>query len=137
MGRARCSFAQMPTSFPPSLLRRLTGAYSIKIETRDQPDAPLHRTTIWVAVDEATGAVYVRSVRGPRGNWYRRLLDNPEGGVALRDEHVDVKAVPASQDEIVLASDLFRRKYANDQHMLAIQRPEVLPATFHLVPRED
>ena len=66
-----------------------------------------------------------------------QTFDEPEGGVALTDEHVDVKAVPASQDEIVLASDLFRRKYANDQHMLAIQRPEVLPATFHLVPRED
>ena len=127
----------MPASFPPPLLQRLTGAYSIKIETRDRPDAPLHRTTIWVVVDQATGAVFVRSVRGPRGNWYRRLLDNPEASMALPDEHVDVKAVPASQDEIVLSSHLFRRKYVNDQHMLAIQRPEVLPATFQLVPRND
>src|SRR5438552_4986041 len=119
----------MPASFPPPLLQRLTGAYSIKIETRDRPDAPLHRTTIWVAVDQATGAVYVRSVRGPRGNWYRRLLANPQGGVTVSEKHVQVKAVPTSQAEIVLASELFRRKYANDQHMLAIQRPEVLPAT--------
>ena len=127
----------MATGFPPSLLRRLTGAYSIKIETRDRPDAPLHRTTVWVAVDQSTGAVYVRSVRGPRGNWYRRLLANPEGGMAVSEEHVEVKAVPATVDEITLVSDLFRRKYANDQHMLAIQRPEVLPATLQLVPRED
>ena len=127
----------MPASFPPPLLQRLTGAYSIKIETRDRPDAPLHRTTIWVAVDQATGAVFVRSVRGPRGNWYRRLLANPQGGVTVSEKHVQVKAVPTSQAEIVLASELFRRKYANDQHMLAIQRPEVLPATLQLVPRED
>jgi hypothetical protein len=124
----------MPERFPPSLLQRLTGAYSIKIETRDRADAPWHRTTVWVAVDQATGAVYVRSVRGPRGNWYRRLLANPEGGLAVSDERVDVKAVPATADEITLVSDLFRHKYANDQHMLAIQRPDVLPATFQLVP---
>ena len=55
----------MAALFPPSLLQRLTGAYSIKIETRDRADAPWHRTTVWVAVDQATGSVYVRSVRGP------------------------------------------------------------------------
>src|SRR3989442_8239989 len=58
---------------------------------------------------------------------------HPEGGVALS---VDVKAVPASPQEIILASDLLRRKYAKEQHMLAIQRPEVLPATLQPVPRE-
>ena len=127
----------MAALFPPSLLQRLTGAYSIKIETRDRADAPWHRTTVWVAVDQPAGAVYVRSVRGPSGNWYRRLLANPQGGMAVSAERVDVKAVPATADEITLVSDLFRRKYANDQHMLAIQRPEVLPATLQLVPRED
>jgi len=126
----------MAALFPPSLLQRLTDAYSIKIETRDRADAPWHRTTVWVAVDQATGAVYVRSVRGPRGNWYRRLLANPQGSVAVSDERVGVKAVPATADEITLVSDLFRRKYANDQHMFAIQRPEVVPATFQLVPAE-
>ena len=126
----------MPTGFASTLLQRLTDAYSIKIETRDHPDALLHRTTIWVAVDQATGAVYVRSVRGPQGNWYRRLLANPDGAMALSEERVGVKAVPATPDEINLVSDLFRRKYADDQHMLAIQRPEVLPATLQLVPGE-
>jgi len=56
--------------------------------------------------------------------------------VAVSDERVGVKAVPAPADEITLVSDLFRRKYANDQHMFAIQRPEVVPATFQLVPAE-
>jgi len=54
--------------------------------------------------------------------------------MALNNVRVDVKALPASPEEINLASDLFRRKYANDHHMLAIQRPEVLPATLQLVP---
>ena len=71
-----------------------------------------------------------------RLNEYRRLLANPQGSVAVSDERVGVKAVPATADEITLVSDLFRRKYANDQHMLAIQRPEVVPATFQLVPGE-
>ena len=56
--------------------------------------------------------------------------------MAVSAERVDVKAVPATADEITLVSDLFRRKYANDQHMFAIQRPEVLPATLQLVPIE-
>src|SRR5438309_12021091 len=84
----------MAALFPPSLLQQLTDAYSIKIETRHGVDAPWHRTTVWVAVDQATGAVYVRSVRGPQGNWYRRLLANPDGAMALREERGGVKAVP-------------------------------------------
>src|SRR2546430_13042954 len=86
----------MGTAFASTLLQRLTGAYSIKIDTRDHADAPWHRTTVWVAVDQATGAVYVRSVRGPRGNWYRRLLANPQGSVAVSDERVGVKAGAAA-----------------------------------------
>src|SRR5438067_12971332 len=99
----------MGTAFASTLLQRLTGAYSIKIETRDRADAPWHRTTVWVAVDQATGSVYVRSVRGPWGNWYRRLLANPQGSEAVGDERVRVKVVPATAAENALVSDLLRR----------------------------
>src|SRR2546423_15704298 len=103
----------MGTAFASTLLQRLTGAYSIKIETRDHAEAPWHRTTVWVAVDQATGAVYVRSVRGPQGNWYRRLLANPDGAMPLTEERVGVKAVAATPDGINLVPDAFRRHESN------------------------
>src|SRR2546423_2200748 len=104
----------MAALFPPSLLQRLTDAYSIKIETRDRADAPWHRTTVWVAVDQATGSVYVRSVRGPRGNWYRRLLANPQGSVAGSDEGAGVKAGAAAAGENTPRSDPFLPENTKD-----------------------
>src|SRR5256886_16002162 len=104
----------MAALFPPSLLQRLTGAYSIKIETRDRADAPWHRTTVWVAVDQATGSVYVRSVRGPRGNWYRRLLANPHGSVAVSARCGGVKAGRVSAGGSIPAADPFRACRSDD-----------------------
>ena len=122
----------MVAAFSPSLLLRLAGSYSIKIETADRPGASVHRTTIWVVVDENHGAVYIRSVRGEHGNWYRRLLANPIGSVAVADEHVPVRVAPVNEGEIARVSELLRRKYPADQHLFAILRPEVTAATLRL-----
>jgi hypothetical protein len=124
----------MSVAFSGSLLLRLAGSYSIKIETADQPGDPTHHTTIWAVVDERTNAVYVRSIRGAQGNWYRRLLANPDGSIVAGSERIAVRAVPVTANEVALVSDLFRRKYPADQHLFAILRPEVIAATLQLEP---
>src|SRR5256714_12158890 len=113
----------MGTAFASTLLQRLTGAYSIKIDTRDHAEAPWHRTTVWVAVDQATGAVYVRSVRGPRGNWYRRLLANPQGSVAGRGQRGGVKAGAGAGGEGTPPSGPFSRQAPKQPHPLPPQPP--------------
>ena len=124
----------VPADFSPSLLLRLAGSYSIKIETRDQPDTRVHRTRIWIVVDETNGAVFVRSVRGEKGNWYQRLQANPTADIIVGDEDVPVHATNVGADENALVSELLKRKYPADQHLFAILRPEVVAATLRLEP---
>ncbi|MET1232147.1 MAG: DUF2255 family protein, partial [Candidatus Limnocylindrales bacterium] len=62
-------------SFPANRLAAIGDAEEVEIETRAAPDAPSHRAIIWVVVE--SGEVFVRSVRGPRGRWYREVTANP------------------------------------------------------------
>ncbi|HEY6058238.1 MAG TPA: DUF2255 family protein, partial [Candidatus Limnocylindrales bacterium] len=54
--------------FDPADLRALERTEEVRIETRGA-DGTVHRTIIWVVVHG--GDVFVRSVRGPSGRWYR------------------------------------------------------------------
>ena len=61
----------MNESFGTETLRLLDETKEVRIETRRDGDSPEHRTIIWVVVVE--GEVFVRSVRGQRGRWYREI----------------------------------------------------------------
>ena len=63
------------------------------IETSRDADSPEHRTIIWVVV--VGGEAFVRSVRGPKGRWYREISSNPEGALHVGDERIPVRATPA------------------------------------------
>jgi hypothetical protein len=41
----------MTDRFAPDLLERLRGEEEVRIETSRGPDAPAHRTIIWIVVD--------------------------------------------------------------------------------------
>ena len=127
----------MPGRFPSRLIERFATTYQMDIATWSGPGARVHNTVIWVVVGQDGNRVYVRSVRGERGRWYRELLANPEGEALLAGERVAVRAVPVrAADEIERATAAFRRKYSTQgPHLFAIVRPEVLVATLRLEPR--
>jgi hypothetical protein len=106
----------------------------IEIETSRGGDAPVHRTVIWPAVDG--GEVYVRSLNGDRGRWYREALENPD--VVL---HVDGEAIPAravrapDQQSIEHATAGLQRKYADSPYVDTMVRDEILETTLRLEPR--
>ncbi|HKG56810.1 MAG TPA: DUF2255 family protein, partial [Candidatus Limnocylindrales bacterium] len=62
-------------SFSREDLSLLAQAEEVDIET-GPPAGPRRRTTIWIVVDGSE--VFVRSVRGSSGRWYRELLDAPD-----------------------------------------------------------
>ena len=125
----------MNYSFDPEILRLLDETKEVRIETRRDGDSPEHRTIIWVVVVE--GEVFVRSVRGPKGRWYREISSNPEGALHVQDDRIPVKAAPATEKATVDAvSAAIRSKYEETspeptQWML---RPETLPTTLELSP---
>jgi hypothetical protein len=125
----------MKDSFAPQILRLLDETKEVRIETRRDGDSPEHRTIIWVVVVE--GEVFVRSVRGQRGRWYREISANPEGALHVQDDRIPVQAAPATEEATVDAvSAAFRSKYqqSSPASTEAMVRPETLPTTLKLSP---
>jgi hypothetical protein len=125
----------MNDSFDPDILRLLDDTEEVRIETRRDGDSPEHRTIIWVVVVE--GEVFVRSVRGPKGRWYREISSNPEGALHVEEDRIPVRAAPATDEATVDAvSAAFRSKYqqSSPASTEAMVRPETLPTTLKLAP---
>ena len=125
----------MTGSFDAQTLRLLDETREVRIETRRDVDSPEHRTIIWVVVVE--GEVFVRSVRGRRGRWYREISSNPEGALHVEDDLIPVRAASVTEGATVDAiSAAFRSKYqqSSPASTEAMLRPETLPTTLKLSP---
>jgi hypothetical protein len=125
----------MTAVFDPDTLQTLDRAYEIDIETSRGDGAPVHRVTIWIAVDG--DAAYVRSVRGPTGRWYRELLANPRGAIHVAGRRLDIVAEPATDAAtITRVSDALKRKYEPrwPGPLAPMLREQVLPTTLRVQP---
>src|SRR2546421_522494 len=79
---------------PPADLALLGATEEIEIETRAAPDAPVHRTIIWIMTDG--NDAFVRSVRGGRGRWYREAIANPQVAVHAGGRRLAARVVAAN-----------------------------------------
>jgi hypothetical protein len=125
----------MNESFDTETLRLLDETDEVRIETRRDADSPVHRTIVWVVVVE--GEVFVRSVRGAKGRWYRELSSTPEGALHVGERRIPVRAAPATDGPTVAAvSEAYRSKYEESLPgpTAAMVRPDVLPTTLKLSP---
>jgi hypothetical protein len=125
-------------SFDSDTLRLIDGAREVRIETSRDEDAPTHRTTIWVVTVD--GTVFVRSVRGGKGRWYREVSANPAAALHVGDERIPVRAVPVTDDAAIAAvSEAYREKYGRTSpgSTRAMVRPETLPTTLGLEPARE
>jgi hypothetical protein len=110
---------------------RLETVREVDIETRRGDDAPVHRTTIWAVV--AAGEVYVRSLRGADGRWYRELVANPDAVLHVDGDAIPVRAVKADDPESVeRVSAGFRSKYGDSSALESMIRDEIAPTTVRL-----
>jgi hypothetical protein len=122
-------------SFAPDTLRLIDETREVRIETRRDEDAPAHRTTIWVVTVDRT--VFVRSVRGGRGRWYREVSANPAAALHVGGDRIPVRAVPVTDDATIVAvSEAYREKYGRTSpgSTRAMVQPETLPTTLELEP---
>jgi hypothetical protein len=125
----------MNDRFDPETLNLLDETQEVRIETRRDEGSPVHRTIIWVVVVD--GEVFVRSVRGPNGRWYREMSGNPAGALHAGDRRIPVRAAPATDAPTTRAvSEAIRSKYERDWPgpTAAMVRPDVLPTTLKLSP---
>jgi hypothetical protein len=122
-----------PGGFPAHVLERLRTAKEVRVETRSS-DGVLHRTIIWVVVDDA-GRVLARSYRGAGARWYREALSGRPVAIDTGHETLPVRVEPAiDPDRIASCSVELERKYAGDPATPAMVRPEVLDTTIQLHP---
>jgi hypothetical protein len=113
---------------------RLESVEEVHIETSRGPGAPVHRTTIWVVVGE--GEVFVRSLNGEDGRWYRELTANPDAVLHAEGDAIAVRAVPAADPESVArATEGFNSKYGDSPYVDTMIRDEIAPTTVRLEPR--
>jgi hypothetical protein len=123
----------LSASFAVDVLKRFDQTKVVEIETVS-PKGTKHSVMIWIVVVD--GVPYVRSVRGPKGRWYRELLARGDGAIVAGGKRTAVKA---KQDRTKAAidgtSDALRRKYKTSGASLAsMLRADVLDTTVRLEP---
>ena len=123
----------MSASFAPTVLKSFDDTNVVEIETVS-PKGTKHSTKIWIVV--ADGVPYVRSVRGPKGRWYRELIARGEGAIVARGKRTAVKAKrDSTKAAIEVTSEALRRKYKGSGPSLAsMLRPDTLGTTVRLEP---
>jgi hypothetical protein len=122
----------MPKQFEEPLLNQLNSREEIDIETQSATGRT-HRTTIWVVVVDNN--VYVRSVRGRSGRWYREITANPQGAIYLDGRSLSVRAIPVTDPAtIARVSNAYLQKYGHSPFVNSMVREETLPATLRLEP---
>jgi hypothetical protein len=119
------------TNFDRNTLSELRDVEEIAIRTGKHPDTAV---TIWVTV--ADGEVFVRSVRGPKGRWYKDLAAGGPATVEFDGRRLEVQAIPASDSATVdRASREYLKKYQASPYAQSMVRADVLPTTLRLEPR--
>jgi hypothetical protein len=118
-------------NFDADTLRALRDADEVAIRTGKHP---ANAVTIWVVV--ADDEVFVRSVRGAKGRWYRDLAAGGPATLEFAGRRLAVQAIPANDPaQVDRASREYLRKYQPSPYAQAMVKPEVLSTTLRLEPR--
>jgi len=119
------------TNFDAETLSALRDANEVSIRTEKHP---ANAVPIWVVV--ADGEVFVRSVRGTKGRWYRDVAVGGSATLEFAGQRLAVQATPASDPAaIARASREYLRKYSPSPYAQAMVRPDLLQTTLRLEPR--
>jgi hypothetical protein len=115
----------------------LRAAREVRIETSRGEGAPVHRTIIWVVVDDAD-RVLVRTYLGPDSRWYREALASGRVRLVVGARAIDFGVERATDAERVAAcSNGLRAKYRRSASLDAMLRDEVLGTTVELHPAHE
>lgn len=117
--------------FDPGTLGLLARTVEVEIETYSA--AAVHRTVIWIVVDDRD--VFVRSVNGSAARWYREATADPSVAIHAAGERIPARAVPAvDQASVARTTAGLERKYAVSPSLPSMLREEVLGTTLRLDP---
>lgn len=108
----------------------LRTAREVSIFTRRRPDQAV---IIWVVV--SGNGVFVRSVRGAQGKWYKTAAADGQAVLGIGDRRIPIRLTAVAGDAANAAvSAEYLRKYADSPYAQSMVRPDVLPTTLQLAP---
>ena len=99
-----------------------------------RPDGSTGSTPVWVV--QAGDGIFVRSMYGQRGGWYRRLRANPDGEVRDGAHQHPVRAEPvADAPTVEEVTRAYAAKYGDSPYVESLLSREAAGATLRLEPR--
>ena len=111
-------------------LHHLADVEEIRIGFR-RPDGSTRSVPIWVV--QVGNQIYVRSVRGPKGGWYRRLRANPDGEVRDGGHRHRVHAETVTDaDTLAQVTRAYATKYAGSPFVRPLLGGPSVEATLRL-----
>jgi hypothetical protein len=119
-------------SFSPDVLQRIHRTDEIDIETTRR-DGTLRRTTIWIMVVD--DQVFIRSVRGPDGAWYKAVQRDPAVRVHADGQVLNTVASHVTDASVIArVSQAVSEKYQSrwPGPTAGMLRPETLGTTLRL-----
>lgn len=115
-------------------LTRLGGADEIQIAPEKEDGTLRNPTTIWIV--RSGEEMYVRSVNGPDGHWYRTAENTHRGRVQADGATKDVAFVDEADPAVNAQVDAaYMAKYGSTPHAEPMTRPGPRDTTLRLVPR--
>ncbi len=117
------------SSFSADDRRILQDVEEVQVETRPGKLIP-----IWIMV--ADDDVYVRSVKGARGQWYLRLAAGEAVQLVAGTKTWQVRGAHVDQQQIERVSQALRQKYGErwPRETQMMLEPPTLPTTLRLEP---
>src|SRR5690348_15543069 len=133
--QSRTAYRQGMSDWREDALRRLGDAEEVRITSVRSDGSSRQAVTTWV-VRHGNG-LYLRSVRGKDGHWYRGAMERHEGRITTSGLHQDVTFVETG-DELGHEIDAaFRAKYKRYAGRIldSVLTPQAQASTLRLVPR--
>ena len=120
--------------FDAATQARLRRERRVRIETRRHRGGPVHRTIIWIVVDDA-GRALIRSWCGAGARWYREATGGQATALIVGRDVIPVTVVDATDAErIASCSRELEAKYAGDPATKKMVADEVLDTTLEVMP---
>jgi hypothetical protein len=116
-------------------LKRVGGAEEVQITSRRRDGTLRNPVTVWVARDG--DSLYLRSVQGPTGAWFRAAEESHEGRIRAGGIEKDITFVDPGRDLDEKVDAAYRAKYKRYAGSIlnSILTPQARSATVKLVPR--
>ena len=120
------------SSWTAEELRELERISEIRVAGRRRDGSLRTLTIVWhVVVD---GSLYVRSVRGADGSWYKGVIRHHEGAISWDGKTRDVTYIPDTTVDDQLDAAYYT-KYGNGSATRAIVNSTARPTTLRVEPR--